>query len=90
MARTSAQRVADMRVRRKEWLSKFKKPCCFCGEDEHVCIDFHHIDPNDKSFNISSNYYCRSKADVEAEINKCVCLCSNCHRKVHAGILELT
>ena len=24
-----------------------------------------------------------------AEIKKCVCLCSNCHRKVHAGIINL-
>jgi hypothetical protein len=26
---------------------------------------------------------------VRKEIEKCVLLCSNCHRKVHAGILNI-
>lgn len=26
---------------------------------------------------------------VEEEINKCIILCANCHRKLHAGIIKL-
>lgn len=29
-----------------------KSPCIICGESELVCIDFHHIDPNNKEFTI--------------------------------------
>ena len=26
---------------------------------------------------------------LSQEIAKCVCLCANCHRKVHAGLIDL-
>ena len=29
------------------------------------------------------------KENLLKEIKKCVCLCANCHRKVHAGIIDL-
>lgn len=74
--------------RQTEWLYSLKKPCVICGESEPVCIDFHHINPEEKEFTIGK---CRgrSKEWLIEEISKCVCLCSNCHRKVHAGILNL-
>lgn len=72
----------------KEWFYEMKTPCIICGESEPVCIDFHHIDPNEKEFTIGK-YRSRSKEWLTQEISKCVCLCSNCHRKVHAGLLNL-
>ena len=30
-----------------------------------------------------------SKESILKEIQKCVCLCANCHRKVHASKIEL-
>ena len=59
-----------------------------CNETEPVCLDFHHIDPNEKDFTISQ-HRSLGKEKLLAEIKKCVCLCSNCHRKVHAGIINL-
>ena len=72
-----------------KWLYSLKKPCVVCGESEPVCIDFHHINPLEKDFTIGK---CRgrSKEWLYEEISKCVCLCSNCHRKVHAGLIDLT
>lgn len=72
----------------KDWLYDMKKPCIICGESEPVCIDFHHKDPNEKEFTIGK-HQSRSKEWLIKEINKCVCLCSNCHRKVHAGLIKL-
>lgn len=74
--------------RQTEWLYSLKTPCIICGESEPVCIDFHHINPTEKEFTIGR---CRSRSKewLSKEISKCVCLCSNCHRKVHAGIIDL-
>ena len=71
-----------------EWFNSLKTPCIVCGESEPVCIDFHHINPEEKDFTIGKH---RGKAReiLEKEISKCVCLCSNCHRKVHAGLINL-
>lgn len=70
------------------WLQSLKKECLICGEKESVCLDFHHIDPKEKSFTIGK-HQSLGKEKLLAEIKKCVCLCSNCHRKVHAGIINL-
>lgn len=56
-----------------------------CGEGDAVCLDWHHVDPATKKHNIS--YIIENLNNqplMEAEIAKCVCLCSNCHKKVHA------
>lgn len=71
-----------------EWLNSQKSACIICGESEPVCIDFHHINPEEKEFTISKHRN-RSKEWLSIEITKCVCLCANCHRKVHAGLLNL-
>ena len=63
-----------------------KNGCCFCEEKEIVCMDFHHI--SDKLFNISDGIkrgYSLNK--IKTEIDKCIMLCSNCHRKLHAGLI---
>ncbi len=62
--------------------------CVICGENEPICIDFHHLDPSQKDFEVSSRYG-RSLDSILSELQKCVCLCSNCHRKVHAGLITL-
>lgn len=61
-----------------------KKKCLICGES--VCLDFHHKDPNEKDFTIGKHRN-KSKENLIKEIEKCVC--ANCHRKIHAGIINL-
>lgn len=74
--------------RQGDWLLSLKKPCIICGEQEPVCIDFHHIDPSSKEFTIGK-HRSRSKEWLTQEIAKCVCVCANCHRKIHAGLINL-
>lgn len=74
--------------RQTEWLYLIKKPCVVCGESSPICIDFHHIDPKEKDFTIGK-FRGRNKKWLKQEILKCVCLCANCHRKVHAGLINL-
>lgn len=74
--------------KKTEWLYKLKTQCIICGEPEPCCLDFHHIDPNEKDFTIGKHRN-RGKDWLLNEIKKCVCVCSNCHRKIHAGKLSL-
>lgn len=60
--------------------------CLLCSEKVLPALDFHHINPQDKLKNISE-FYCWSEELVE-ELDKCACLCSNCHRKVTAGLVD--
>lgn len=46
-------------------------------------FDFHHLNENEKEANPASLMKNRWET-IEAEINKCVLLCSNCHRMQHS------
>ena len=64
--------------------------CRVCLESERCALDFHHVDPNTKEYGISNLIRRRSKPEkILAEVRKCVVLCSNCHRKYHAGVIDL-
>jgi len=83
---TNAKRRRFTKKVSKEWLINYKKSkCCQkCGEDRWFCLDFHHLDSSVKKKNVSAlaeDGY--SPRTIEAEINKCVILCNNCHRHLH-------
>lgn len=49
-------------------------------------FEFHHWDARDKDFGIATKGITRPWEKIVAELDKCVMLCANCHREVHAGI----
>lgn len=59
--------------------------CKDCGLHDScpAIYDFHHLDPNEKDFNISRKGYTYSWNKVKIELDKCILLCANCHRKRH-------
>lgn len=59
--------------------------CRVCGYARcSSAFDFHHVDDRTKDFNISDR---RSWTEaLQRELDKCVLLCSNCHRETHAGL----
>jgi predicted HNH restriction endonuclease len=60
--------------------------CSKCGlSNEPCCIfDFHHKNPADKKFGISSAITKGKTFEViKPEATKCIVLCKNCHAKVH-------
>lgn len=83
-------RARETHAKLREHLLQYRleHPCICCGEDEPACLDFHHLDPNEKDFQIAGSQQ-RSWTKILAEIEKCVVLCSNCHRKVHADLICL-
>ena len=59
---------------------------CDDGDLDISCYDFHHIDPNQKEFNLSGLNSAKMSWDkVKEELDKCVLLCSNCHRTEHSN-----
>ena len=58
--------------------------CSICHYDKCLeALDFHHIDSSTKEIRPSSLYqYSHDK--IVKELDKCVILCSNCHREHHA------
>ena len=77
--------------KRRAWFAEYKttQECLICFEKESVCLDFHHVDPTQKKREVSILVRNSSIKTILKEISKCVVLCSNCHRKVHAGIVQL-
>lgn len=68
----------------RDKINKFKDSCsCLkCGENRNWLLDFHHIDPTKKDFQISQGERF-GWGKIKNEIDKCVILCSNCHRDFH-------
>lgn len=63
---------------------KSKLYCIECGENDLSCLDFHHINKDNKEIEIStalSRGWSFNKILLEME--KCIILCANCHRKLH-------
>ena len=59
--------------------------CQKCGYDKNIAaLDFHHINPEEKSFQIDSRHLSNTHIDkLKTEVNKCILLCANCHRELH-------
>jgi hypothetical protein len=61
--------------------------CQICGYDRCIeALEFHHLDSSRKDFGISSKGYTRSWSKVQEELEKCLLLCANCHREIHANL----
>lgn len=60
--------------------------CVLCGFDEFPgALQFHHVDPSQKSFGLAMRGLTRSIERLREEAAKCVLLCANCHAKVEWG-----
>lgn len=57
--------------------------CAKCGESRFYVLDFHHKDKEAKSGEMPKMIRSSSLETLQAEIDKCVLLCSNCHREFH-------
>ncbi len=73
-----------LKLKEKALLYKGGK-CSKCGYDSCVgALEFHHIDPKSKIFNISKDALAKPWEDVRKELDKCILVCANCHREIHS------
>ena len=77
------------KMRKFGWINNLKRTngCYYCKENDPICLDLHHIDPKTKLFSIGKSYSGKTTDEIVLEIEKCACICSNCHRKLHASML---
>lgn len=77
--------------RRRYWLGLYKqnKGCHVCGFNKSInALDWHHINMQEKEAHIT-NLHTGKLKKLFAELRKCVVLCANCHRMVHAHEISL-
>lgn len=73
--------------RRKKMLAveRFGGKCQRCGYDRCIdALEFHHVDESTKEIEPSYAIMRWSWDRAVKELEKCVLICSNCHREVHA------
>lgn len=65
--------------------------CSVCGYDRcKRALDCHHLNEESKDFEPAKLKASFIKEEtIRSELGKCVLLCSNCHREVHAGFIKL-
>jgi DNA-binding transcriptional MerR regulator len=86
-----ADAVARRRRKVKQMLvDEHGGKCQLCGFDRHVAaLEFHHRDPEQKSFGLARRGVTRAIEKVREEAAKCILLCSNCHALVEVGAVTL-
>lgn len=77
--------VHGRRKKVKRLLVQYKGGKCEqCGYNKCVAaLEFHHLDPAQKDFNIGANGHTLALAKLKQEADKCILVCSNCHREIH-------
>ena len=78
------QDVVNFRIRIKTALvESFGCKCQLCGKTYPQSVfEFHHLNPEEKSFGLACGSTTRAKSAYAEEAKKCTMLCANCHRLV--------
>lgn len=65
--------------------------CEICGYSNNLsALEFHHLDSKEKLFNIDGRNISNKKfGELINEANKCILLCSNCHKEIHHDMYEI-
>jgi hypothetical protein len=89
--RCRTERVVEWRRRVKATLvAEAGGSCRLCGYKACLAaLEFHHLDPSEKSFPLSRQGITRAMAELREEALKCVLLCANCHAEVEVGFTRL-
>jgi len=89
---SNKENVQNWRKRTKERLTRaFGSACGICSYNKCLeSMQFHHLNPKEKDFAISSaTSRIRSWSRIVEEVKKCVMLCGNCHTELHHGFTSL-
>lgn len=86
------RKVSERRRRLKQLAIEYKGgKCSLCGYCKCTgALEFHHIDPKTKDFSLSTDGLTRSWKRIKVELDKCILVCSNCHKEIHSETNNLS
>jgi len=74
-------------VRKQELVDYKGGKCSICGYNKCIAaLDFHHV-IGEKEFGIGTKHGLSMK-EMKVEADKCILVCSNCHRELHYNIIR--
>ena len=64
--------------------------CCICGYDRcQSALELHHLKPEEKDFTIGQTLN-KNLEIILQQLQKCILVCANCHREIHANLISLS
>ena len=78
-----------LRISKKDKAIEYLGGCCWKCEEvfDRELYDFHHMNPSQKKYEWGTMKDYRWEI-IQKELDKCILLCSNCHRLAHKEMLE--
>lgn len=78
---TTAHVKSWRRATKQRMVEAMGGKCQCCGYSRCIAaLDFHHLDPNEKESDRPAAW-----EKIAIKLRKCVLVCANCHREIHAG-----
>lgn len=80
---TNENRYAILKRHKLTLITELGKKCSICGYNKNsAALEFHHTAPEHKDFSIS-NTKTTNLDKIRKEMEKCILVCSNCHKEIH-------
>lgn len=79
-------RIYERKAATYEYVQEIKSQlrCADCGQRHPATLQFHHLNSEDKMFNVADAVRNGISLDtIKKEIKKCIVLCANCHAIRH-------
>lgn len=87
-AKNNKQKVESGRQKKIRYLLLKGGECSICGykydSTNAAAFDFHHVDIAEKEYS-PSQILKYGEDKIQAELDKCILVCSNCHRLLHSS-----
>lgn len=86
---TNTQTIKRQQNLKQQALNYKGNKCISCGYNKYPgALEFHHLDPKEKDFSLSHVKLYKFTDKIKEELDKCILLCSNCHREIHANLIK--
>ena len=82
-----ARHNARIRKNKIDFINYKGGKCSICGYDKCIsALEFHHLSPELKNKSMTKQLSVYTLERAKAELDKCILICSNCHREIEEGI----